>query len=117
VIDPETDTGAKRQDAYCRAAGTITTTAWCLFTATAIPRLAQMYAKGGGALNAAGTSICALWVGRWSPGDKRFGRQMDSQYIGGTDMNGDPLTDHGEEARWPASDHPDQVSQGVELTL
>jgi len=117
VIDPETDGGAKRQDAYCRAAGTITTTAWCLFTATAIPRLAQMYAKGGGALNAAGTSIAAVWIGRWSPGGKRFGRQIESQYTGATDMNGDPLSDHGEEARWPSSDHPDQISHGVELTL
>jgi hypothetical protein len=117
VIDPETDAAAKRQDAYCRAADTITTTAWCLFTATAIPRLAQMYAKGGGALNAAGTSICAVWVGRWAPGDKAFGRQMASQYTGATDMNGDALTDHGEQARWPASDNPDQISHGVELTL
>jgi hypothetical protein len=118
VIDPETTTSAKKQDAYVRAAGNLTLTAWCLFTASAIPRLAQLYAKGtSGALDAAGTSIAALWVGKWTPGDKRFGRDVPSQYTGATDMNGDPLTDHGEEARWPASDHPDVISQGVELTL
>ncbi len=118
VIDPETTDGAKKQDAYVRAAGSLTATAWCLFTATSVPRLAQLYAKGtSGALDAAGTSIAAVWVGKWAPGDKRFGRQMDSRFSGATDMNGDTLTDHGEEARWPASDHPDRISHGVELTL
>ena len=120
VIDPEAPTSAKRQDAICRATATGTTTAWCLFTATAIPRLAQLYAKavtGAWEVLEAGTSICALWVGRWAPGNKRFGRNVPTEYIGATDMNGDPLTDHGEEARWPASDHPDQISHGVELIL
>jgi hypothetical protein len=117
VIDPETETGAKKQDAYVRAAGSLTLTAWCLFTATEIPRLAQLYAKGGGALDAAGTSICALWVGKWAPGDKRFGRNVPSQYTGATDMNGDALTDHGEEARWPPSDNPEVIAHGVDLSL
>lgn len=115
VIDPETAAGAKRQDAWCRATGSVTLTAWCLFTANSVPRLAQMYAKGAGALQEAGTSICAIWLGRWEPGLKTFGRQMESAQTGPTDMNGDTLTDHGEQGRWPKSDHPDYLAEGVNL--
>lgn len=117
VVDPETTEGAKKQDALCRVTGEETTTAWCLFTATTVPRLAQLYAKttdGAQKLDEAGTAIAAVWVARWRPGDKRFGRHIPSQYTGAEDMNNDPLTDHGEEARWPLSDHPDKVAHGVD---
>jgi hypothetical protein len=117
VVDPETTDGAKKQDALCRVTGTITTTAWCLFTAVKIPRLAQLYMKGAGALEEAGTSICAIWLSHWAPGSKRFGRNVESVFTGATDLNGDPLTDHGEEARYPLGDHPDVIANGVELDL
>lgn len=122
VIDPENTDSAKKQDAEARASfgaiGRATTTAWCLFTATKLPRLVQLYAKkiSGGTVDVEeeGTSICALWVAKWDPGDKRFGRQIESRFAGAEDMNLDPLTDHGEEARWPRSDNPDVISHGVD---
>jgi hypothetical protein len=117
VIDAETADGAKKQDAFCRATGNGTATAWCLFTATSAPRLAQLYAKatnGSWAVLEEGTSICAVFQGVWSPGDKRQGRQTPNEATGATDMNGDPLTDHGDEARWPPSDNPATIAAGVE---
>jgi len=123
VVDPETEDTAKKQDAEAKAQLTSaqkqTSTAWCLFTATQIPRLVQLYAKqvaGAGAVDVIeeGTSICALWVGRWASGDKRFGRHIESRYAGAEDMAGNTLTNHGEEARWPYSDNPDTISHGVD---
>jgi hypothetical protein len=119
VIDPETTAGAKRQDAIVRTTADSICTAWCLFTVTEIPRLAQLYGKlGSGAFDviAAGTSICAIWLGRWKPGEKRFGRQMPSYYTSAQDMDFNTLTDHGEEARWPYSDDSTTVSNGVDQT-
>jgi hypothetical protein len=115
VIDPEKEETAKRQDAVCKKTNPGTTTAWCLFTATTAPRLAQLYAKGSGSLAEAGTSICAIWLGAWVPGDKRFGRQIESQFVNATDMNGDALTDHGDEAHYPREDHPYVLPEGVDL--
>lgn len=118
VIDPETESTAKKQDAVCRATVAGTSTAWCLFTATTVPRLVQLYASataGTWALLEGGTSVCAVWIGQWEAGDKRFGRQIESTFTAATDMNGQTITDHGEEARYPESDHPDYISHGVEL--
>jgi hypothetical protein len=115
VVDPEKPETAKRQDAVCKKTNPGTTTAWCLFTAVTTPRLAQLYAKGSGSLAEAGTSICAVWLGAWAPGDKHFGRQMASQFTDATDLNGDALTDHGEEAHYPRSDHPYVLPEGVDL--
>lgn len=122
VLDPQTTTTAKRQAAWAKftAAGAekLTSTAWCLFTVTQVPKLAQLYAKkvSGGVVDVleAGTSVVAVWVGSWASGEKRFGRHLESQYTGGTDLNLDSLTDHGEEARWPASDDPDKIANGVD---
>lgn len=118
VVDPEATGLAKRQDAVCKTSTPGTTTAWSMFTATEIPRLAQLYAKSTGgtwAILEGGTSLCAIWLGTWEPGDKRFGRQMESTFSTASDMNGDALTDHGEEARWPSGDHPDVLPEGVAL--
>jgi hypothetical protein len=122
VLDPQTTTTAKRQTAWAKmtAAGAekLTTTAWCLFTVTQVPRLAQLYGKkvSGGVVDLleAGTSLVAVWVGSWGSGEKRFGRQIESQYTGAEDLNQNTLTDHGEEARWPASDNPDKIANGVD---
>jgi len=118
VVDPEVTTTAKRQDALCRSVVAGTNTAWCMFTATTVPRLVQLYASataGTWTLLPGGTSVAAVWLGKWAPGEKRFGRQSESTFDATTDMNGDTLTDHGEEARYPLSDHPDYISHGVEL--
>lgn len=117
VVDPESAATAKRQDAVMKATAAGTTTAWCLFTAVKAPRLAQLYAKassGTWTLLEAGTSICAIWVGMWQPGQKVLGRQTESAATGATDIFGDTLTDHGEQAHYPMGDHPDYGASGVE---
>lgn len=116
VVDAGTEAEAKIQPARIKvtpAAGFNTYTSWCLFTATSIPRLVSLYvtkASGAGASEIQEpTHIAAVWLGRWTASTKRFGRQTPTATLSILDANGDALTIHGEEARWPASDSPDEL--------
>jgi hypothetical protein len=114
VVDPLSTETAKKQGAIVKTSGAQAASGSCLFTTTTVPRLVQLYAKGAGNVLKEGTRIDAVWLGRFVEGNKRFGRQQANQYAGATDANGDPLTDHGEEARYPSSDHPDTMPEGVD---
>lgn len=121
VIDPETTAQAKAQAACAKALltanGKHSTTGWGLFTATEIPRLVQLYAKqesGSATVNLlqGGTHIAGIWLGRWEPEQKRFGRHTPNA-IYGEDASGAPLTNYGEQARFPRSDDPATMPNGV----
>ena len=114
VVDPETETAAKIQPSRMKVltdtVGLTTSTSWCLFSATSIPRLMSLYAvkaSGAGASKIKEpTHLAAIWLGQWTATTKRFGRQTPTRTVSILDANGDTLTIHGEEARWPASDDP-----------
>jgi hypothetical protein len=112
VVDPQQTETAARQAALVKTSGAQSAAAQCLYTATVIPKLVQLYAKGAGTIKDT-TKLTAIWLGRYTAGAKRFGRHQPNQYAGAIDATGEPLTDHGEEARYPASDHPDQIPEGI----
>jgi hypothetical protein len=111
------------QNARAQASITGVSTAWALYTTVAIPKLVQIYAKresGAGTVNAleAGSSLSAIWLAPWKAGDKRFGRQAANAYGYLNGFDGQPLTNYGEESRYPAADHPDTLPLGAStLTL
>jgi hypothetical protein len=123
AVDPETEAAAKVQAATIEFLGvttdSTTKTGWCLFTVTAIPRLVQLYAKkasgAGATMLVPPTHIAAIWLSSWAASTRRFGRQTPSLTTSILDPYGDPLTIYGEEARWPASENPDNLPIGADF--
>lgn len=115
VVDPQATETAIKQAAKVVTSGAGAASGSCLFTTTTVPRLVQLYAKSSAAADVEeeGTRIDAVWVGRYAAGGKRHGRQTPNQFAAAVDATGEALTAHGEEARWPSSDHPDTMPEGI----
>lgn len=123
AVDPEVETAALVQASKIEFLGVTTNsttkTAWSLFTATAIPRLVQLYAKkasgAGATMLVEPTHLAAIWLSSWTASTRRFGRQTPSLTTSILDPYGDALTIYGEEARWPKSEHPDTLPIGADF--